>query len=416
MANQRVKITKTFVEKTPMPASGQDFYRDCDISGFGLRVTPCTRSFILEKRIAGKMCRLTVGRYPDLTVEQARKETLKLLSSIATGGDPVAEKQEAKRRGITVAQAFEDFLAARKNLKEKTLYDYGRMIETVFQDWKDKPIKSITKDMVAKRHTYLGENHGKAQANLAMRFLSSLINFAIVQYETNDGKPLIYQNPVSRLTQTRAWYRQSRRMTVIKAHQLSAWYKALCQVKQADNSPQAATICDYLLFLIFTGMRRQEAASLQWEDVDLKEKTLLIRDTKNHLPHQLPLSDFLVDLLKARRDASTSRYVFSGEGRTGYLIEPRKQMIRIMIATGITFSIHDLRRTFITIAESLDISAYALKRLVNHKMNNDVTAGYIISDVERLREPMNRITNFLLKSMGVISSAEIITLDRLHAN
>jgi hypothetical protein len=55
-----------------------------------------------------------------------------------------------------------------------------------------------------------------------------------------------------------------------------------------------------------------------------------------------------------------------------------------------------LRRTFITIAESLDISAYTLKRLVNHKMTNDVTAGHIISDVERLRDPMQRITSQLL--------------------
>jgi hypothetical protein len=44
------------------------------------------------------------------------------------------------------------------------------------------------------------------------------------------------------------------------------------------------------------------------------------------------------------------------------------------------------------IAESIDISAYALKRLVNHKMtNDDVTAGYIISDGERLRKPMQQI-------------------------
>ena len=59
--------------------------------------------------------------------------------------------------------------------------------------------------------------------------------------------------------------------------------------------------------------------------------------------------------------------------------------------------LHDLRRTFITAAESLDISAYALKRLLNHKMSNDVTAGYIINDVERLRKPMQLITDHLLK-------------------
>ena len=58
--------------------------------------------------------------------------------------------------------------------------------------------------------------------------------------------------------------------------------------------------------------------------------------------------------------------------------------------------LHDLRRTFITIAESLDIPAYALKRLLNHKTANDVTAGYIITDVERLRRPMQQITDHIL--------------------
>jgi len=58
--------------------------------------------------------------------------------------------------------------------------------------------------------------------------------------------------------------------------------------------------------------------------------------------------------------------------------------------------VHDLRRTFITVAESLDISAYAVKRLVNHKMSNDVTAGYIVNDVERLRKPMQSITDYFL--------------------
>ena len=72
-------------------------------------------------------------------------------------------------------------------------------------------------------------------------------------------------------------------------------------------------------------------------------------------------------------------YVFQGTGRDGHIIEPRKQMAHVIKATGIHFTVHDLRRTFITIAESLDIPAYALKRLMNHKMTNDVTAGYIVA-------------------------------------
>ena len=79
----------------------------------------------------------------------------------------------------------------------------------------------------------------------------------------------------------------------------------------------------------------------------------------------------------------------------GPLKEPRTAVDRITAQTGITFMLHDLRRTFITIAESLDIPAYALKRLLNHKFSNDVTAGYIVPTTERLREPMQRISNYI---------------------
>ncbi len=85
-------------------------------------------------------------------------------------------------------------------------------------------------------------------------------------------------------------------------------------------------------------------------------------------------------------------------------------MAFVIKETGIQFTVHDLRRTFITIAESLDIPAYALKRLMNHKMNNDITAGYIIVDVERLRKPMQIITDYTLKCMNLIPSAEVINL------
>jgi hypothetical protein len=52
------------------------------------------RSFVLEKRIDGKVKRLTIGRYPELTVEQARREAQKLLGQIAVGSNPVAEKKQ----------------------------------------------------------------------------------------------------------------------------------------------------------------------------------------------------------------------------------------------------------------------------------------------------------------------------------
>jgi integrase len=121
-----------------------------------------------------------------------------------------------------------------------------------------------------------------------------------------------------------------------------------------------------------------------------------VQETKNGTPLELPLSGWLCEILAAREETALTDHVFPGEGGNGYLIEPRKYVSEVIRRSGVRFTLHDLRRTFITIAEGLDISAYAIKRLVNHRMSGDVTAGYIVSNPERLREPMARISNFII--------------------
>jgi integrase len=106
-------------------------------------------------------------------------------------------------------------------------------------------------------------------------------------------------------------------------------------------------------------------------------------------------------MLLARKLQSDSPFVFSGTGAKGYLVEPKRQLAKIIEQTGMQFSMHDLRRSFVTIAESLDIAVYAVKTLVNHKEGNDVTSGYIQMNTERLRIPMQKITDFILSSARV---------------
>lgn len=172
---------------------------------------------------------------------------------------------------------------------------------------------------------------------------------------------------------------------------------------------------DYVLLLLFTGLRRQEGAQLAWENIDFKSRNLTIEDTKNREPHTLPLPDYVFDLLKRRRENRDPEnpYVFPGSGgKYQYIIEPKAQIQKVIKSSGIQFTLHDLRRTFASIAEGLDIPYYALKRLVNHKMGNDVTAGYIVSDPERLRKPMQLITDKILSEAGRIQTAKIIKLKK----
>lgn len=401
----KVKINKSFVDKAEVPVGkDQVFYRDSELKGFALRVTAAgTKSFVVEKNIGNKIRRITLGKYGALTAEQARKEAQKTIGQIATGIDPIAEKQGMKINSMTLNDVFNDYKKARKSLKHNTLYNYERVLNVAFYGWGNKSFLSITKDKVAKHHEKLGKESGEAYANLAMRLLRALFNFAAGQYEDAQGRSLVIENPVKRLSQTRAWYRIERRQTFIKAHELAPWYAG---VQQLENE----TLRDYLLLIILTGLRRQEAATLRWDQVDLKAKTLTVLDTKNHESHTLPLSNYLYELLSSRSQKRSNEYVFPGTGAAGHIIEPRKQMANVTKFSGIHFTVHDLRRTFITIAEGLDISAYALKRLMNHKMSGDITAGYIVTDVERLRKPMQQISDYFLKCMGVQPSAVVLEI------
>lgn len=64
-------------------------------------------------------------------------------------------------------------------------------------------------------------------------------------------------------------------------------------------------MAEYLLFLLFTGLRRQEAAILKWSDIDLNDWFLTLTDTKNREPLTLPLTEFIFDLLRSRKAIQT---------------------------------------------------------------------------------------------------------------
>jgi hypothetical protein len=258
-----MRLIKSVVERLELPVHGQRIYRDSELVGFALRATSGAKTFVLEKRIGRKVRRIKLGRYGELTCEQARKAAQTLLGKIASGIDPVVERQAARAKAVTLGEVFEAYLLTRKDLKPKTLYDYHRVMHVAFAYWKSKPIVAITKDQVARRHVAIAEEHGEAYANLSMRVLRALFNFAAGQYEDSQGRSLITENPVKRLSQTRAWYRIERRRSVIKPHELPVWYQGVMGLSVPGSSAQSETVRDYLLLLLFTGLRRQEAASLR---------------------------------------------------------------------------------------------------------------------------------------------------------
>jgi len=392
-------LTKTKVDSIPYSASGQTFYLDSELVGFGLRVGKSTKAYYAERRVNGKTVRVTIGKHGHITAEQARREAQRLLAIMKAGRNPHDEKKQGSAKGGTLKEVFAHFLNNRTSLQPRTVYDYKRVVNACFGDWQKKPLKDIKQDMIKKRHEQIGKEHGKAYANLAMRILRAIFNFAIAEYDDNQEQPVMSENPVVQLSQTRAWYRVKQRTTALKAHELPAFFEGLNQLHDRARTTKAHVVKDYLLLLLFTGLHRQEAAQLRWYQVDFNARMLIVTNNKNDDPLTLPLSDYLYDLLQARFASKVNDCVFPGNSENGYIVEPRQQIRKVVrhmkAATGnpcFNFTIHDLRRTFINVAHSLDISSYAVERLVHHKMSGDVTTG----DPEWVRKPMQQITDYLL--------------------
>ncbi|TID95740.1 integrase, partial [Legionella pneumophila] len=148
-----MRINKTNIENLAIPQpiktgqSAQKKYYDDNLKGFGVRVTSGgTKAFFVEKLINRKLNRITIGRYPEISPDMARKKATELLGQIAMGKDPVAEKKAQSMREITLNEVFQEYLQTRKTLKPKTINNYTHMIDKAFPAWKNKPILSITKD------------------------------------------------------------------------------------------------------------------------------------------------------------------------------------------------------------------------------------------------------------------------------
>jgi integrase len=101
-----------------------------------------------------------------------------------------------------------------------------------------------------------------------------------------------------------------------------------------------------------------EAASLRWDDVDfgLGMVHLPAARAKTKKKLDLPMSDVVRDRLVARRAIGRDPFVFPSNSRSGYLSEPKVGLAAVLAATGIKMSVHELRRSFITVAQSTGMS------------------------------------------------------------
>ncbi len=408
-------FTKKYLNALDANGKREINIQDAGQTGLAVRVRDTgIKSFIVRYKLNGKDVRTTLGKYPSMTIDQARKAAREALNKFSDGINPNSQKKADKAKNTTLMQCFEDYLTVNHKLARSTIASYGVSVNQYMKDWQSKPLLSISRDMVEKRHLLIGEK-SPTRANHCMRLLRALFNFAHGEYEDEKGTPLFIHNPVARISHKKLWFNETRRSTFIKAKDLPTWYQAVTTLPEWTESSlaNADSIRDYFLLLLLTGLRRTECAMIQksWIDVDDRSLTIPSSITKNGVEHQLPLSNFLMKIVNARMGMEGD-YLFSGKSPSDHIKEPKRMINQIRKRTEVYFTCHDLRRTFITNAEGLGHSGYTLKRLLNHRNKDDVTDGYIITDVESLRPVMQSITDRLI---GLATSGDESNVVRIHA-
>jgi integrase len=358
-------------------------YFDPTLPGFGVSVSSKTglKTYVVQRDVGGKTIRRAIGLVGTeiKTLEEARAKAGDIIHGLRHGIDP---KTTAKG-DATLSMAKEAYLAARPNLAEKSKRDYARTFDTYLSDWRDKKLTEITREMVEERHIALGKEYGHATANGVMRTLRAVFNFSIDRFAG------VTANPV-KLAKSQ-WFWVPRRTRKVSADNAAKFYKA---VQELPN-PVAR---DYLKLLLFTGLRREEAAGLTWHDIDFSAKLILIpaSRTKAKRKLDLPMTDVVHNMLKKRRELGDAHFVFPASSKTGHISEPKYPLSLIEDATGIEISAHDLRRTFANAAIAAGVHAIHLKALLNHSIGEgDVTAGYIDLTENDLREPAQKVVDQL---------------------
>lgn len=165
-----------------------------------------------------------------------------------------------------------------------------------------------------------------------------------------------------------------------------------------DRGQKLQTNRDFLITLMLTGLRRAECESLLWSSIDLNYGFIISIDSNNGERHALPMGDYLFNLMKKRRANVTGEWVFpSAKSASGHMVNISKVRQKMNDACGVQFTLHDLRRIFGLIAESLDYGRYTIQHLLNKRHDDrDITAEHIQVSDQKLREAMNAIEDIVL--------------------
>jgi len=435
------KITKRVVEKFQSENAGTETYLwDSELKGFGARLYPSgVVKFVVKYRTAGGQQRkLSLGAFGPLTVENARVKAIRELVKVLDGGDPAADKQ-AHRFAMTVAEMCDSYMAsAEKGLvlgrkgtakKPSTIYiDKGRIDRHIKPLIGPKKARDISRTDIEHLKTGIATGKtatdiktvkfgraivkgGKGTATRALGLLGGIFEWA-------KSQGIVSQNPVRGVRR----FADKQRKFLLSAEQYRSLGTALdllaAKRDRNDKEMHHALGLAALRFIALTGVRRGEAQSLKWSEVDLAGCALRFGDTKTGESFR-PLGNAARDMLEGL--VPVSDYVFpslpKGEGYQGL---PRVwRLVRSTARDGLAngdagpldeVTMHGLRHSLAGTAENLDCSIPTIATLLGHRLPG-VTAGYVM---KRLDLPLIGAADRVTGHIDRVMRGEVLNDNQMH--
>lgn len=359
---RRFPFSKRSIEALPAhdpeSPSREAEYSDSECIGLKLRVAKNGRGFFQHRyRHLGRKRCMNIGEFPHVTIQEARKRVSENKSLLGRDIDP-SEERAQKRNDLTLAEFAKDYYlphaVSHKKTWKEDVYKLDRRIIPVLGNLR---LSTITVRDITNFHAKEKDRNTATTANHYLVLLKRMLNLAVKW-------GLLEKSPAVGLDKFKEPPHRERYLSKVE---LPRFLKALDE--QEDQLSMAA-----IRLLLFTGCRRSEILSLQWDQVKLDEGRLFLPITKNGQSRSVVLNakaKAILEELFARKDQRTkdSEYVFPSRGGTskGHINDLRKPFNRVCEAAGIDgLRIHDLRHSFATFAVRSGASLYDIQKLLGH--------------------------------------------------
>jgi len=399
-----IKLTAKVIANA-LPRNNRYDVKDTVVAGLRLRISPSGRkTFVaLAKVKATNQVRvLTLGNANLLLLDKARQLATDFLTKLHLGID--VRKVDAKKeqienaKAITLCDAMEQYLADRQ-LKPSTIKDYRYEIPLYCHDFLYLAVQEITENSICK--WYLSNSHRSTSIDKAFRSLR-----AILQYQV--GLHTITFNPAHAVTIRKLRYKIKPRTRRVENHNLpkfmDCWLNLM--VEETINPIQG----DFVLMLLMSGLRLGECRKLKWDNICYDLYTITVFDTKNGCDHILPLTPLMLDVFQRRQNDNPkdNPYIFpamqgKGISDTKHINDCRKTLDKISTIAGIDIiRPHDIRRTFTSILDDLNVSESNIKALLNHNDGTVTRKHYLQStNLETKRTNLWNVGKLLERAITV---------------